>query len=142
MQLRAGAGRSDEVSTLLLTPAEARAPPQLNPTTPPPPWQVGAVFVFAGGAAFAPFLRGSHWAEAAAAWRADGSARFGRLGSSLAAADWDGDGTAELIVGAPRATVAIPAAAAGGGSGRAMQAPSAGVEMPGAVFVYKVSAAL
>lgn len=91
--------------------------------------QVGSALIFAGGPAFAPLLAGTHWAvEGAAAWRADGAARYGRLGSALAVADWDADGQADVVLGAPRASAAIPAAGA-----------ADPVEMPGAVYVYKAA---
>ena len=106
--------------------------------------QVGAAFVFAGGAPFAPLLSGLHWGvQEQAAWRAEGAEHFGRLGASAAVADWDGDGTAELVLGAPRATVGLPATSAAGSrggrhGGRAAQ-EAATVEMPGAVYVYAVA---
>ena len=78
-------------------------------------------------------------AEATAAWRADGRSQFGRLGAGTASrarggagplvlADFDGDGKLDIVAAAPRASEALPPAAAGDGA----------VEMPGAVYVFAV----
>jgi hypothetical protein len=83
-------------------------------------------------------------AESKASWRADGDSRFGRLGTSIAVADWNGDGSLELIIGAPRASVSIPPAlmnasvSAMSDSHRGLQAVAA-TEMPGAVYIYSAS---
>jgi hypothetical protein len=78
---------------------------------------------------------------------AAGDAHAGRLGSSWAVADWDGDGVSELIIGAPRAFEPLPDMQGGGGGGgggggapRGLQAPPATpIDMPGAVYVYSLA---
>lgn len=113
--------------------------------------EAGAVMVYLGGAATFPRGRVSN-AETAAAWRATGDANFGRFGAAIAAADWDDDGSTELIVGAPRATEALPTApdASAVAATAAVTAPSSpsqprklqaatATEMPGAVYVFKIA---
>lgn len=102
--------------------------------------ETGALFVYRGGAAA--FPAGDHCdAQASAAWWAQGPAEYGRLGSSWALADWDGDGSAELVVGAPRAAVQVPPQARAAARAAAPVRVSDGdAEYAGAVLVFATGA--
>ena len=90
--------------------APAPAPSPIPSPTGDSGRQAGALLVFAGGAGFpAGFVCA---AENAAAWRTEGLVEHGRLGggaSPWAVGDWDGDGRADLVASAPRASMAIDA---------------------------------
>jgi hypothetical protein len=109
-----------------------------------PPSEAGAVFVWAAGDLPPPPPSSSLSAlvcdaQTSASWMAAGDAHAGRLGSSWAVADWDGDGVSELIIGAPRAFEPLPDMQGGGGP-RGLQAPPATpIDMPGAVYVYSLA---
>lgn len=92
--------------------------------------EVGALLIFGGGAAA--FPAGAYCAaETLASWWAEGPVTFGRMGTSFALFDWDGDGRKELVVGAPRATLPI-SPQLGGGLGP--------TEYAGILLAYNISA--
>ena len=117
------------VAAAAAAPAAAKrgAAPEPSPIPSPPgdsARQLGALLVYAGGSAGLPagFVCA---AEAAAAWRTEGLVEHGRLGSAWALVDWDGDGGAELVVGAPRAALAV-------------DAQSSAAEYGGALHVFRL----
>jgi len=90
--------------------------------------EVGALFLFRGGAAFP--AGDACAAEARAAWWAEGAAEHGRLGSAWAFADWNADGEEDLVAAAPRAALDV----AGARGAAAAAAP----EHAGVLQVYQL----
>lgn len=99
--------------------------------------ELGAVFVYKGGSEGALPKGAFCAAEDSADWWASGPVEHGRLGSALGVGDWDGDGSLEFLVGAPKAGVVIPPS--GGGKARVGDDPNElGVEFAGAVLAFSL----
>lgn len=101
--------------------------------------EAGSLLVYLGGTTFpAGYICEAQYN---ATWRADGDVEFGRFGTNWIYTDYNGDGTNELLVSAPRAYEAITQSTINNNhhyQSRLLQGTTF-IEMPGAIYIYSMN---